>query len=92
MEWQVVIHKRVRMNLRKIPKSVHEIFNRLVIELQNSGPIQHRWQNFSKLTGNRFHCHLKKGKPTYVAVWEVTNNEIRILEVTYAGTHENAPY
>jgi hypothetical protein len=44
------------------------------------------------LSHDRHHCHLKKGKPTYVAVWEVKNREIRLIEVTYVGTHEKAPY
>ena len=35
---------------------------------------------------------LKKGHPTYVAIWEVTDKEIRLIEVIYAGTHEKAPY
>jgi hypothetical protein len=35
---------------------------------------------------------LKKGHPTYVAIWEVKNKEIRLIEVIYAGTHEKAPY
>jgi hypothetical protein len=29
---------------------------------------------------------------TYVAIWEVTYKEIKLIEVTYAGTHEKAPY
>ena len=33
----------------------------------------------------------EKGKPTFVVVWEVKNEQIRLIEVTYAGTHENAP-
>jgi mRNA-degrading endonuclease RelE of RelBE toxin-antitoxin system len=35
---------------------------------------------------------LMKGKPTYVAVWEEQNKEIKLVEVIYAGTHEKAPY
>ncbi len=35
---------------------------------------------------------LKKGKPTYVAVWVEREDEIRLVEVVYAGTHEKAPY
>jgi len=35
---------------------------------------------------------LRKGRPTYVAVWEIRKDEIRLIEVTYVGTHENAPY
>lgn len=33
-----------------------------------------------------------KGHPTYVAIWEIMDKEIRLIEVTYAGTHEKAPY
>jgi hypothetical protein len=35
---------------------------------------------------------LKKGNPTYVAVWRESKNEIRLIEVIYAGSHEKAPY
>jgi hypothetical protein len=27
-----------------------------------------------------------------VAVWEVIDKEIRLVEVSYVGTHEKAPY
>ncbi|HPO10928.1 MAG TPA: cytotoxic translational repressor of toxin-antitoxin stability system, partial [bacterium] len=30
--------------------------------------------------------------PTYVAVWEVRNKNVRLVEVIYVGTHEAAPY
>ncbi|MEA3429487.1 MAG: helix-turn-helix transcriptional regulator [Thermodesulfobacteriota bacterium] len=33
----------------------------------------------------------KKGRPTYVAVWEVVDKKIRLVEVSYVGTHEKAP-
>ena len=39
-----------------------------------------------------YHCHLKKGRPTYVAVREVLDKEIKLIEVIYAGTYEKAPY
>jgi hypothetical protein len=29
---------------------------------------------------------------TYVAVWREDKEEIRLVEVVYAGTHEKAPY
>jgi hypothetical protein len=38
------------------------------------------------------HCHLIKGRPTYVACWEVKDPKNKILEVYYVGTHEKAPY
>ena len=35
---------------------------------------------------------IKKRKPTYVAVWKVTDKPQKIIEVTYVGTHEKAEY
>jgi hypothetical protein len=35
---------------------------------------------------------LKRQLPTYVAVWELKDKEICLVEVTYAGTHEKALY
>ena len=35
---------------------------------------------------------IKKGNPTYVAVWKEIGEEIQIVEVAYVGTHEKAPY
>ncbi len=34
---------------------------------------------------------LKKGKPTYVALWTVDKKQVTV-EVIYVGTHEKAPY
>ena len=35
-----------------------------------------------------YHCHLKRGDPTYVAVWKVAESEIKVIvEIKYAGTH-----
>lgn len=52
--------------------------------------------NYSKLRGTGrkeiHHCHLNRGRPTYVAVWEVLDKAVRLVEVSYVGTHENAPY
>lgn len=79
-----------------MPKSINLIFRALVDDLEKNGPIRGNWKNFSELrSGNnnkRYHCHLKAGKPTYVAIWEVERNEIKIIEMKYVGTHENAPY
>ncbi len=62
------------------------------MEIESSGPIRGNWSNYGKLAGNRHHCHLQKGRPTYVAVWKESDNQIKLVEVIYAGTHEKAPY
>lgn len=67
----------------------------LVNDLQNKGPIPgSHWKNYSKLkgmSGDKRHCHIASGKPTYVCCWEVYQSEKRI-KVYYVGTHEKAPY
>jgi len=60
--------------------------------MEANEPIRGDWPNFNALSGARYHCHLKKGRPTYVAIWKVADKEIRLIEVTYAGTHEKASY
>ena len=61
-------------------------------EIETDGPVRGNWPNYGKLDKDRHHCHLKKGRPSYVAVWELKDKEICLVEVTYAGTHEKAPY
>lgn len=72
-----------------MPSDVQTLFRALLIDLENTGPIQNEWPNYSKLTHGRSHCHLNY---RFVAVWEVVDKEIRILEVTYVGSRKGAPY
>ena len=64
----------------------------LVLELKNKGPERVDWPNYGKLGKATFHCHLKKGKPTYVACWAILDGKLKQIEVYYVGTHEGAPY
>ena len=64
----------------------------LMAEIEMAGPVRGNWPNYGKLGPGLHHCHLKKGRPTYVALWEETEREIRLVEVIYVGTHEKAPY
>lgn len=83
---------KVSKAIAKLPRSVKQSLSLLIGEIEYSGPVRGNWNNYSKLGNDRHHCHLKKGKPTYVAVWEVTEKEIKLVEVTYVGSHEKAPY
>lgn len=47
---------------------------------------------YHKLGAVRHHCHLKSGKPTFAACWEVIDQAAGLVEVYYVGTHEKAPY
>ncbi len=92
MAWDVRMSRKAAKNLKKLPVSIQERFKALALELKAAGPVRDRWQNYGKIRGTAdcHHCHIKKGKPTYVAVWHVKNENI--LEVTYVGTHEGADY
>ena len=94
MEWTVNIPARVRKAADKMPPEIRGSFFALLRALRALGPNQPAMPHFGKLKnrGDTFHCHLNKGRPTYVVVWVVENKAIRLMEVTYAGTHENAPY
>jgi hypothetical protein len=76
----------------KLSKPVRQILFALMNDIEVDGPVRGDWPNYGKLASGRHHCHLKKGNPTYVAVWEVRDKKIKLVEVTYVGTHEKAPY
>ena len=92
MEWTVRYSKRAARQSEKLLRKVLEILDLLVAEIELSGPVRGNWPNYSKLGGMLHHCHIKKGYPTYVAVWEEDDSGIRLVEVKYVGTHEKAPY
>ena len=92
MSWTVNITRKTSKAISKLPKGIQKTLFALFLEIEKDGPIRGNWANYSKLSSVRHHCHVKKGNPTYIAVWEVVNKQIRIVEVTYAGTHEKAPY
>lgn len=92
MAWTVEITKQTAKQIKKLPAGVRDALARLALDMRENGPVRGDWPNYSRLTGDRHHCHLKKGHPCYVAVWQVTDKQIKLIEVIYAGTHENAPY
>ena len=92
MAWTVKEIQALNKKVRKLPVKVQNLLIALEKDMEANGPIRGDWPNYGKLSDTRHHCHLKKGQPTYVAVWEVVNTKKRVIEVIYAGTHEKAPY
>ena len=93
-KWSVTLTKRVEKQLEKIPDVVVQRVFALVYEIEKFGPLRYNWKNFGKLQGTEdyYHCHIQKGRPTYVVCWKVVDKKIQIVEVYYVGTHEKAPY
>lgn len=75
-----------------MPGNVKASLVALIREIEEGGPVRGNWPNYSKLGTTRHHCHLKKGKTTYVAIWQVIDRQIYLVEISYVGTHEKAPY
>ncbi|MFZ5811079.1 MAG: cytotoxic translational repressor of toxin-antitoxin stability system [Thermodesulfobacteriota bacterium] len=92
MGWTVTAQKGVRKQVERLPDAVRARLFVLLLEMEKAGPIRGNWPNYGKLGPRRHHCHIKKGRPTYVAVWEESEHHVRLVEVTYVGTHEKAPY
>ncbi len=94
MAWDVRIAATACKNLKKLPKGVDEVFQLLLKKIALAGPVQNSWPNYSKITSNKncHHCHLQKGKPTYVAVWKVIDSKKKVVKVLYVGSHEGVDY
>lgn len=95
MAWEVQISHKAAKQCKKLPEKVLFTLRLLVKDLETSGPAAENWPNAGKLKGlkgDKRHCHLIKGKPTYVCCWEVLDKHIKLIEVYYVGTHEKAPY
>jgi mRNA-degrading endonuclease RelE of RelBE toxin-antitoxin system len=92
--WDVKFIGKAKKQTRDLPTEIREILFPLVLEIEKIGPERVSWPNYGKIKGKKdcYHCHLRKGRPTYVAIWKVKNKANKIVEVKYVGTHENADY
>jgi mRNA-degrading endonuclease RelE of RelBE toxin-antitoxin system len=93
MTWDVRFTAKADKQAKALPESIRERLMALIQTLRLTGPVQVGMPNYGKLKGqtDTHHCHLKKGKPTYVAVWQAFK-KLKQVVLTYVGTHENAPY
>ena len=96
-KWSVRFSNAAEKQYKKLQRSgtrpcITDVIDLLVIELQEDGPIRADWPNYGRLSTGYYHCHLKKGRPTFVACWTVVNEKQKQIEVFYVGTHENSPY
>lgn len=94
MSWDVKFTSKAEKQAKNVPPKVRESLFALVLEIRKLGPTRTTWHNYGKIRSKKdcYHCHLKKGKPTYIAIWKVTDKESKLVEVRYVGTHENADY
>jgi hypothetical protein len=93
MKWNVSLNNKAKKQLKKLPEKVVLLTQLLVSDLRDNGAYPGKqWPNYGKLTKDTYHCHLIKGRPTYVACWQLQDKLKIKIEVYYVGTHENVPY
>ncbi|MCC2667401.1 MAG: cytotoxic translational repressor of toxin-antitoxin stability system [Gammaproteobacteria bacterium] len=95
--WNVELTRSAKKQIDKLNQRALFALRLLIEDLRRNGPAPGKgWPNYGKLTQEKQrdcrHCHLKKGKPTYVCCWEIKDKQKQIIEIYYVGTHEKAPY
>ena len=92
--WDVEVIGQAKKYHKNLSTKAKISFASLLKELIELGPYRVKWSHYTKEVNanEKYHCHLNKGKPTYVVCWRIVDKHKRIIEVYYAGTHENAPY
>lgn len=101
-QWHVTLSRDAKKQYIKLKRSgqkkpsIIDAIDSLVRDLVWNGPFLINWPNYGEISESKrnffLHCHLKKGNPTYVACWKVTDGKTKNIEVFYVGTHEGAPY
>lgn len=91
-KWAVNLVGQAKKADKNLSKEAAISFVTLLKELQLEGPYRATWPNYTKMANDNYHCHIKKGRPTYVACWRIIDKNKKMIEVCYAGTHEKAPY
>jgi hypothetical protein len=86
--YSVVIKRKLERNIQKLPRNVQVLFIVLRDELAEEGPIQPEWKNYGILSEGSYHCHLGLH---HAACWRCEKKSI-VIEVTYVGSRESAPY
>lgn len=89
MSWKVFFSGKAEKQFKELREAEQRKTRALVEAIKAMGPVQGAWPNYSKLGTNTHHCHLSF---RYVMVWRVVDKTIQIVEVTYVGTREKAPY
>ena len=73
MSWKIKIPTKVGKQIIKLPRAAQAATLLLIRDLEKNGPATGGgWKNYGKLKGmpgDKRHCHLSKGRPTYVCCW-----------------------
>ncbi len=87
-KYTVLIRGKCNKAIRRLSEKDQHTLMRLIRNIEESGPVQPGFQNYSKLSRTEYHCHLSYH---WVACWRCEDGKY-IVEVYYVGSRESAPY
>ena len=92
--WLVDFASKAEKQVGKLPADIRSALYLLKHDLEQKGPIQTGWRNYSLIVNTKdvHHCHLNNNRPRYVVVWKVLSVEKQILEIRYVGPHGSVVY
>lgn len=64
--WTVNLIGQAKKFDKNLSQLAAESFFLLLKELKIKGPYRANWPNYTKMSDENYHCHIKKGRPTYV--------------------------
>ena len=86
--YEVLIPKKMRRGIVKLPDDVQKLFWLLIFELKEKGAIRKELANFSDLGKGKYHCHVKR---KHIVCW-TWQKKSTVIAIYYAGSREGAPY
>ena len=89
MAWKVGFTSKAKKQARSLAPRERDLLARLVYDLAARGAILPDWPNYSKLTGNQYHCHLNY---RWVACWTLEDDRLKLIEIYYVRSRGSAPY
>jgi mRNA-degrading endonuclease RelE of RelBE toxin-antitoxin system len=92
--WRVEYAGKAKKQIEKLQPAIRDIFYILKREMEQEGPEQTEWRNYSRIVNARdvHHCHLNNSHPRYVVVWKVVDHEKMYIEIRFVGPHGSVDY
>jgi mRNA-degrading endonuclease YafQ of YafQ-DinJ toxin-antitoxin module len=87
-QYEVFMPKKFDKIIREMPVNARKVLVKLMDDIREDGPVQPKYQKYSKLGDVTYHCHVAY---RWVACWRCENGKY-VVEVEYVGSRENAPY
>ena len=87
-KYTVLMRSKCSKMVKRLSEKDRHTLMRLIKNIEEKGPIQPGFMNYSKLSRTEYHCHLSYH---WVACWRCEEGRY-IVEVYYVGSRESAPY